>query len=140
MEDKKLDKLKEDIKEKQKIAIKSAVQNTLQRIHNMEKLLNKMQVNVKILKCELFDLKDGRLDRIIERQSLNNGAKEVSVLRLEKKARQEGSSPISTWYEEYCLKVVDGEVIINECFVNNSVTRAHATGTYKLTDDTVRYL
>lgn len=138
MENQKLDKLKEEFKEKQKSAVKLAVQLTLQKIHDLEKQLNRMQVNVKILKCELFDLKDGRLDRIIERQSLNNGAKEVSVISVEKKTQQ--GTQASTWYEEYCIKVMEGEKLMNECFVNNSITKANATGTYKLKDDTVRYL
>lgn len=139
MEEKNLDKIKEDMRENQKAAIKAAVQQTLQNIHDLEKLLSRMQVNVKILKCELFDLKEGRLDRIIERHSLNNGAKEVSALRVEKKAST-GGALVSTWYEEYYLKIVSKGVPINECFVNNSMTKAHATGTYKLNDDTVRYL
>ena len=133
MEDPKLDALKRDMKQKQVDIIKEAVRLTLEKLEVMEKQKDVLQDQLKVLKHDLFDLKDGRLDRILERQSLSEDVKKVSVVLVTKTTVVTNTSP---WYEEYEFKLVGGE----GCKINNSLTKTHASGSYKLKDGTIRHL
>ena len=135
MENEKLDALKKEMKQKQISIIKEAVQLTFEKLEEVEKQKNILQDSIKILKHDLFDLKDGRLDRILERQNLNEETKSISVIAVTKPANGT-SANVSPWYEEYEFKVLDGE----PCKINNSTTKTHASGSYKLKDGSIRYL
>jgi hypothetical protein len=133
MENEKLEAIKRDIKQKQVDIIKEAVRLTLEKLEVMEKSKDVLQDQLKVLKHDLFDLKDGRLDRILERQSLSEDVKKVSVVLVTKTTVVTNTSP---WYEEYEFKLVGGEA----CKINNSLTKTHASGSYKLKDGTIRHL
>lgn len=138
MEDSKgsLSKVKEDIKAKQVAVIKAAVKETFVQIELLEKGKNDIQNRIKILKHDLFDLKDGRLDRVVERQGMNDEAKTISAFAVTK---IEGQSQVSPWYIDYDMKVlVEGGVI--EIKVNNSLVKMHASGSYRLADGSIKYL
>ena len=135
MENEKLDALKRDIKQKQVDIIKEAVRLTLEKLEVMEKQKDVLQDQLKVLKHDLFDLKDGRLDRILERQSLSEEVKKVSMVLVTKTTGQTVTNT-SPWYEEYEFKLVGGEA----CKINNSLTKTHASGSYKLKDGTIRHL
>jgi len=137
MNNKELDKIKDEMTQKKVAVIKAAVKLTLELIDCLEKQHNDIQNKIKILKHDLFDLKDGRLDRILERQLINNSIKEISAVIIEKTSKETKTS--SPWYIDYkvTVRLKDG---ILDCEVNNSVTRMHASGTYKLSDDSIRYL
>jgi uncharacterized protein (UPF0335 family) len=137
MQNDKLDSIKREMKEKQVAVIKEAVQQTYEKLETLEKNKNDLQNQIKILKHDLFDLKDGRLDRVLERQSLNEGVKLISVIVVTKPAPNgQVHNNVSPWYEDYDFQVVGGEV----CKINNSITKTHASGSYKLKDGTIRYL
>lgn len=135
MNNEKLDNIKKDIRQNQISIIKEAVQLTFERLEELEAHKNDLQNKIKILKHDLFDLKDGRLDRILERQSLNEEVKSISVITIIKAANGV-SVNVSPWYEEYEFKVLDGA----SCKINNSVTKTHASGSYKLKGGTIKYL
>lgn len=128
----KLESIKYEMKQRQVAIIKEAVQLTFEKLEEIEKQKNSLQNSIKILKHDLFDLKDGRLDKILERQSINEEVKTISVIAITKGT----SLNVSPWYEEYEFKVLEGE----PCKINNSVTKTHAGGSYKLKDGTIRYL
>lgn len=135
----KFDAIKRDMKQKQVTIIKEAVSTTFEKLEELEKQKNSIQNSIKILKHDLFDLKDGRLDRILERQSLDGEVKAISVIAVTKETSVNSSSS-SPWYEEYGLNVQKpGEAIV-DCKVNNSLTKIHASGSYKLKDGSIRYL
>lgn len=136
MENDKLENIKKEMRQKQIAAIKEAVQLTLEKLEEVEKQKNNVQDQIKILKHDLFDLKDGRLDRILERQALNEEAKSISVIVVTKAVVQNGAVNASPWYEEYEFKVADGE----SCKINNSITKTHASGSYKLKTGEIKYL
>lgn len=138
MENEKLDAIKKELKAKQIAIIKESVQLTFEKLEEIEKQKNELQNQIKILKHDLFDLKDGRLDRVLERQSLNDEVKTISVIVVTKPASngQTQVTATSPWYEDYEFKLMEGE----SCKINNSITKTHAGGSYKLKNGTIRYL
>lgn len=135
MENQKLDDLKKELKAKQIAVIKEAVQQTFEKLEEVEKQKNILQDSIKVLKHDLFDLKDGRLDRILERQNINEEMKSISVI-IVTKVTNGALVNTSPWYEDYGFKVLTGE----PCKINNSTIKTHASGSYKLKDGTIRYL
>ena len=133
MESEKLNILKKEIKEKQISFIKDIVKNTLEKIHDLEKEKNVIQNSIKILRHDLFDLKEGRLDRILERQSMEEDIKKISCFEILPSDTLPKNT--SSWYVEYIIKY-------NECEIrlNNSITKINASGSYKIKDDVIKYL
>ena len=134
MESEKLNKIKDDIKQKQVAAVKDAARLTLEKIHAFEKSKNDIQEQLKILKSDLIDIKEGRLDRILERHQVNDSAKEVSVLSIKKCDNPPGIPP---WYEDYLIFIRSSG---SETKVNCSIVKTHASGTYKMPDGEFKYL
>jgi len=132
-----LEKKKEDLKQSQINVVKLVVKETLKQLEILEKQKNNVQDKIKILKHDLFDLKDGRLDRIKERQELNAETKNTSVISVSL-VNQSQNAP-SPWYVNYLL-TVKSESGVLECIINNSITKMNASGTYKLDDNTIKYL
>jgi len=65
--------------------LKVVVKSTLERIAAIDKQVEELQEEKKILKLDIDDLKEGRLDRIEERQKKDEKAKKVSIIRVIKK-------------------------------------------------------
>jgi len=139
MENNKLDKIKQDMKAMQITVIKQAVKHTFERLEALEKEKNDVQNKIKILKHDLFDLKDGRLDRILERQSMDDETRTISVVIVAKVPAVAGQSNASPWYEEYKVSVLGDNGVV-DCNINNSITKTNASGSYKLADGSIRYL
>jgi len=119
--------------------VKKIARCTLEEIHKTDKKVRELQQKKRFLKMDIDDLKDGRLDRIVERHQKDEGAKDASVVLLEK---GEADSRESPYYWPYGLKwkgenedLVDGEVQIN-C----SIARHNAVGTYSLSNGEVVHL
>lgn len=74
---------KED-REKQVGEVKKVILATLDKLRTTEKQSKELQDTIQILKQDLRDFKEGRLDRIEERQKKNPQAKKVSVVMIEK--------------------------------------------------------
>lgn len=136
MNNSKLDSMQAELREKQIQNIKAAVRLTLEKMEELERQKGILQDQIKILKHDLFDLKDGRLDRIVERQTLQTESTAISRIKVVKQENVPGTSP---WYEHYELCVQDGDGILS-CKVNNSLIRMHASGTYRLTTGEVKYV
>jgi len=137
MEENKLNKMNEDMKERQKAAIKELVGLTLEQIEGYEILKNGIMEKLKILKHDLFDLKDGRLDRIMERQKMNAEAGDVSAIKVDRKENQQAGSP---WYMEYAVTWTCSDGKKSQVVINNSATRLHASGSYRLKNGNIKYL
>jgi len=129
-----LGKKREDLRESQVAAIKSAVLETLHKLEDLEKEKQIIHGAIKILKHDLFDLKDGRLDRIVERHEIDERSKELSAVCIERIKDQKPSAP---WFILYGLK---GKADKGSTDVNNSITKTHASGSYKLSDGSIKYL
>jgi hypothetical protein len=137
MENQKLSQIGQELKQKQIATIKEAVRLTLKKLNDLEEQRNILQDYIKIVKHDLFDLKDGRLDRILERQGLNEEAKKISVFVVMKAETPAGTPP---WYENYTLCVQQDGASTMDCKVNNSVVKIYASGSYKLEDGSFKYL
>lgn len=137
MEEEKLAKISQDIKSKQISAIKDIIRLTFEQLQSLVKTRNSLEEQIKLLKLDLIDLKEGRLDRIHERQDMNEACKDVSILRITKK--DDSQSKNNPWYINYEITFNLDAVPIS-ININNSITKMHAAGSYKLEDGTIRYL
>lgn len=142
MENEKLDKVNQEIerkKGKEKEYVRDIVTMTLWKKEKLEKLRADIQEQIKILQHDLFDIKDGRLDRIMERQEMSAIAKETSVMSVSMLSVNGNNSKQSNpWYINYEVKysINDKPIIV---FLNNSVMRLSASGSYKMEDGSVKY-
>lgn len=78
--------------------LKEVVKETLLKVKKIDEAIDKLQEEKKILKLDLEDLKEGRLDRIEERQKADKLAKAVSVITVEKEVHHHH---YEKWYEPY---------------------------------------
>jgi len=99
--------LKEEDKEKQIKKVKEIVKRTLEAIEKTKSEKSVVDKRLKYLKMDLDDLKEGRLDRIEERQVKDPEAKKTSVIVIikEKEVIREREVPYpvypSPWYWPY---------------------------------------
>ena len=70
----------DEAREKQIGEVKKIVTKTLEKLDTVKKEIKEKQEEERILKMDIDDLKDGRLDRIAERQDKDPEAKKVSVV------------------------------------------------------------
>lgn len=112
--------------------VKQIIKLTLEKINESEKERDLIQEHIRILKHDLDDFKDGRIDRILERHKISDTACGVSIFEIEKKV---ASNNKNHWYDEYSFKGLN----INDCIITNSAAKVNASGTYKLSDGSIRY-
>ena len=87
-------------REKQVAEVKKIVTKTLEKLDSVKKEIKEKQEEERILKMDIDDLKEGRLDRISERQEKDPEAKKISVVLIikEKEIIREVPAP---WYFPY---------------------------------------
>jgi regulator of replication initiation timing len=85
--------------EKQIKQVKEIVTKTLEKLDGIKKDIKKLQEEEKVLKMDIEDLKEGRLDRISERQEKDPEAKKISVVVIIKE--KEVIREVSPWYWPY---------------------------------------
>jgi hypothetical protein len=122
--------------------IKSIAKLTLEELNRTEMMIASLQKKKSSLRRDVLDLKEGRLDRIDERHQADTESLESSVFTVQKKVTI-GSKETSPWYFPYLIGIrqKDGSYNVNEKVdINNSVTRIHATGTYKLSSGDVQFI
>lgn len=88
-----------ELREQQVSEVKKIVLKTLEKIQEKTKARDKLSEEIKLLRLDISDLKEGRLDRISERQEKDEKAKETSVVVIirEKEIVRE----VSPWYLPY---------------------------------------
>lgn len=137
MDSEKLDNIKLDIKHQQADVIKFIVKKTLETIAALEVEKNKIQEKIKVLKHDTYDLKDGRLDKILDRHAMSEIYSRISTFSVEKTQKTPVTNP---WYVDYKITYTpDGKEQLT-IILNNSVTKMHASGTYKLDDGSIKFL
>jgi len=136
MDNEKLNSIAAQIKAE---AIKEIVQLTLEQINELETKKNEIQNKIKVLKHDLFDLKDGRLDRILERQDLTPDVIYSCVVKVNKDVTNKDKG--NPWYTDYTVTYVSiKDNTPHLMLLNNSTAKAHASGSYKLKDGSIKYL
>ncbi len=94
----------EELRNEEKQKIKNVVKATLELLQQKEEKRKVLDNEIKILKLEISDLKDGRLDRLKERQDLDPKAKEVSVIVIKEKIIEK-HIPTPNWYMPWIVEV-----------------------------------
>jgi len=90
--------------EKQVAEVKEIVKRTLLEIEKLKDEKGNIEEKLKILKLDIDDLKEGKLERIKERQDKDPKAKEVSIIIIkEKETIRERDIP-SPWYQPYYIQ------------------------------------
>jgi len=104
-----------EAREKQVETVKKIVQKTLEKIDELNKRIDELQEERKILKMDLEDLKDGKLGRIQERQVKDEKARQTSVVIIEREVIRDHSYPVpypvpypvypkNPWYDLWTAK------------------------------------
>lgn len=137
-----------EVKEKQVGELKSFIKKTLECKERQLRIREEANRKIKILDKDILDLKEGRIDRIEERQKADPKAKEVSVALVEKVVVKEVHHHYDdrwyqpyrfTWQEPYIIpgslpvvysqtSAVDAD--IQTFTLNNSIAKDHSAGTY----------
>jgi len=97
----KQDKQKEH--DKQVEEVKLIIKKTLQEIDKLQEKKKDIDDKLRILKLDIDDLKEGKLDRIQERQEKDPLAKKVSIIIIKETIRERATPPPSPWYEPYTI-------------------------------------
>jgi hypothetical protein len=86
-----------ELKDSQVQEVKKIVLKTLEKIKEQEKIRDEASKKVKILKMDIDDLKEGKIERIVERQEKDDEAKDTSVVII----IRETVNNYSPWYVPY---------------------------------------
>jgi anaerobic ribonucleoside-triphosphate reductase len=86
-----------ELKDRQVQEVKKIVLKTLEKIKDQEKIRDEASKKVKILKMDIDDLKEGKIERIVERQEKDDEAKNTSVVII----IRETVNNYSPWYVPY---------------------------------------
>lgn len=146
----------QELKEEEKMHIKDVVKATLEKLRKKETEKHEIDEEIKILRKDLEDMKDGRVDRIKERQDIDMKAKEVSVIIIKEKIIEK---QVPLWYYPWIIEIKPQFVPICQTFISgatassnvfnapsltftstNSNVHMYTSGTYQLSDGTIRYI
>ena len=123
-------------REQQGEIIKNAVQATFEKLAIIESTSSDFQKIKSVLKRDLNDMAEGRLDRIVERQGMDTISNIESVFAITSKV-EIGSKTSSPWYVPYLLTFRNTK---DAKEVNNSIAKTYAKGSYKLKNGEIKYL
>jgi len=123
-------------REQQGEIIKDAVRATFEKLAIIESTLSDFQKIKSVLKRDLNDMAEGRLDRIAERQGMDTVSNIESVFSIAAKV-EIGTKTSSPWYVPYLLTFRNDK---DAKEVNNSISKTYAKGSYKLKNGEIKYL
>ena len=92
-----------ELKDKQVEEVKRIVKKTLEKLDKLKKDKSELDEKIKVLKMDIDDLKEGKLDRIVERQDKDPEAKKTSVVIIKKVIIKEREVP-NYWYWPYQIR------------------------------------
>jgi len=111
-----VEEAEKDLQEKQKKEVKLIVLKTLEKINSLNNdrkkakdTVKELDAKIKLLKMDIEDLKEGRLDRIAERQEKDDEAKKVSVVIIIKEKEVIREYPY--WHWPYRITWIDPQPI-----------------------------
>lgn len=156
----------QELKNEEIQRIKLVVKTTLEQLQKKEAARKVLDEEIKILNRDIADLKEGRIDRIKERQDVDQKAKEVSVIIIKERIIEKLVP--SPWYIPWVIEVKPQYVpippsttqpiwygcgntlltssdtcgtTINAAFTTtNSMTHMYTGGTYQLDNGTIKNL
>jgi len=89
--------------EKQKEAVKAIVQQTLEKIEKLDTEIKELEEEKRILRLDIEDMKNGKLNLIEERQRKSEKARNTSVVII-KEVHTEYIPTPSPWYQPYWIQ------------------------------------
>ncbi len=104
-----------ELEEKQVKELKEIVRKYLTKLESKKDEKAKVDKDIKILKSDIEDLKEGRLDRIKERQEKDPEARRVSVIIIKEKVVTE----VPVWRTPYTWTYNDNFPVYPEVYCNN---------------------
>ena len=134
----------DSLQQKQVDEVKKIVLRTLEKEKALEKEIADAKRDVKdleekkkILKMDIDDLKEGRLDRITERQEKDEKARSVSVVLIIKEKETIVERPYTPWYWPYVIiwekpafpyptVTIQGGTQENYCYTSSGNTAAYS--------------
>lgn len=136
--------IEQENEEKQIKELKEIVTKYLEKIKTLTDKKEVIEKDIKILKADLDDIKEGRLDKIKERQEVDPAAKKVSIIIIKEKVYPPTEKPwqqpwIWSWnnfadYTKFDNNLVFGNTTGNfpqvNCVLTSSVSKNYASGTY----------
>ena len=87
----------------QKALVKNIIQNTLLKIQNLQGEKQIIEDQIKILKLDIEDFKDGKLERMVERQLIDKESVDVSVVKIKKESVDSPAIP-NYWQWPFIIK------------------------------------
>jgi len=114
---------KKDLKEEKIKQFKEVILKTLNLLEKKQKTQRDIVKEIQILKADIKDFKEGRLDRIQERQAKDKRASEISVVQIKKGKIVEGSKywqqpydwsngGTGTWTTGFCSNNTSGTYVL----------------------------
>ena len=136
LETKKIDKIKEIVKQ------------TLEKIDDLTDKKKGIEKEIKILKMDIDDLKSGRLDKIQERQKIDEDARKMSLITVRPRDTTIGTSMVPRWRIMWDIIPSNTSNTWTYLWDKNSTSftvgssdvRIWTTGAYKLTSGRIKYL
>lgn len=102
--EKEIKEQKEKEKAKQVAEVKEIVKRTLLEVEKLKEQEGDIKDKLKILKLDIDDLKQGKLERIKERQDKDPLAKQISVIIIKEKEIIKEREVPSPWYQPYYVE------------------------------------
>lgn len=138
------DLAEKEAQEKEIERVKAIIKAYLEKVSKQEAVVKKEQETLRLLKKDLDDLKEGRLDKIEERQKVDKKAQEISIIKIHKIVEEyvpkyPWRSPYEiTWnttmspYQNQMYIALDTTNQINSMVVNGSTFNQFSGGTYDI--------
>ena len=126
--------LAEKEQEEKKIKqLKEIILKTLEKLEQKQHEQKALIKEIQILKADVKDFKEGRLDRVKERVEKDPLARKVSVVSIGKK--DVDTSSYQHWNVPYVVRYNSSEVIMTE-----GICRNNTSGTYVLASGTIKFI
>ena len=122
-----------ELKEKQIEEVKNIVKATLEKIEALKDRKKDIEQEIKILKLDLENFKDGRLDLVEERQKKDKKASEVSVVKVIKEVEHHY---YDRWYEPYKIYWYPSTITVQQDFTSDGTFYCNGTDTASIANST----
>jgi hypothetical protein len=113
-------------KEQQKLNVQTVVASCLQRKQEIFKKRKELEDVLRVMNMVLEDLKDGRLDRILEMQEKDKASVEAAGFAIHEIHEIGNLDKGGKWYKPYQVRFSSGDILEINC----SCTKDFAVGTY----------
>ena len=132
---------KKEVNEENIKRVKELVKSLLKRIVELDSEIKKLQEERKYLKMDIDDLKEGRLDRIEERQKKDEKAKKYAKIKVNRGEIADRDDTSGTWHVPFNVTFYDStsstvytssQSAADPVVFTNSLVKYATVGTYDI--------